>query len=208
MAQYLSELTTDFTSNVSIRGRQVWHSAISSPVGASFATVRVGAGSSDAPSIAFNSEASLGLYRSAASRLAVSYGQFVLPDGSSVQPGGTFASEVSLGFYRSAASVIRQSYGGLIGGDGSTILPAFGFASDASRGFYRSAASTIAITSGTTLNLRTGSVKVSWDTRANATGMSIGELAVVFQASGISLMFSSGASSYVLGQSTQSVAQA
>ena len=171
MAQYLSELTTDFTSNVSVRGRLVWHSAVSSPVGASFATVRVASGTALAPSVAFNSEASLGLYRSTASQLAVSYGQFIL-------------------------------------GDGGAITPSVAFASDVSRGIYRSAASTIAFTSGVTLNLRTGAVKVSWDTRANATGMSIGELAIVFQASGISLMFSSGASSYVLGQSTQSVAQA
>ena len=168
---YLSELTTDFTSNVSIRGRVAWHSAISSPLLASFGTVRVGSGSAILPSLAFNSEASLGLYRSTTSQIAVSYGQFIL-------------------------------------GDGAAITPSVAFASDVSRGIYRSAASTIAFTSGVTLNLRTGAVKVSWDTRANATGMGIGELAIVFLNSGISLVYSSGASSYVLGQSSQSAAQA
>lgn len=171
MATYLSNLTTDFTSNVSIRGRVIWHSAISSPLLASFGTLRVGAGDASMPSIAFNSEASLGFYRSAASQMAMSYGQFIL-------------------------------------GDGSSTHPSFGFASDQSRGLYRSAASTIAFTSGVTLNLRTGSVKVSWDTRANSNGLSIGEMCVVFRTSGISLVYSSGASEYVLGQSTQSAAQA
>ena len=171
MTRYLSDGTTDFTSAVSVRGQQLWHSAVSSPLLASFGTVRVGAGSAIMPSVAFNSEASLGLFRS-------------------------------------AASVLNQSYGGFIGGDGSTVLPAFGFASDASRGFYRSAASTIALTSGVTFDWRTGAVKWSWDTRPDASGMTTGELALVFLASGVSLVYSSGASSYVIGQSSQSAAQA
>ena len=168
---YLSDRTTDFTSNVSVRGRVTWHSAISSPLLASFGTVQVGAGSAIMPSVAFNSENSLGWYRSAASQMALSYGELVV-------------------------------------GVGSAILPSIGFASDVSRGFYRSAASTLALTSGLTFNWRTGAVKWSWDTRANASGMTTGELALVFLASGISLVFSSGASSYVIGQSTQSAAQA
>ena len=49
---------------------------------------------------------------------------------------------------------------------------------------------------------------MSVNTAANASSMTRGELRLVFLASGISLVYSSGASSYVIGQSTQSVAQA
>ena len=118
----------------------------------------------------------------------------------------SFNAPVVLTGLASFASV--RATGQIEGPAGSAILPSFTFTSDVSRGFYRSAASTIAITSGVTFNWRPGAVKWSWDTRANATGMSIGELAIVFQASGISLMYSSGVSSYVIGQSSQSVAQA
>ena len=45
-------------------------------------------------------------------------------------------------------------------------------------------------------------------TQANASGMTVGQLRVVFAASGISLMFSSGESSYIIASSTVSVAQA
>src|SRR3990167_1502531 len=108
---YLSELTTDYTSNVSIRGRVTWHSAISSPLLASFGTVRVGAGSAIMPSLAFNSEASLGLYRSGTSTIAMSYGQLRVDDGGALLPSVGFESETSLGLYRSVASAIALSYG-------------------------------------------------------------------------------------------------
>lgn len=68
-----------------------------------------------------------------------------------------------------------------------------------------SAATAVVLTS---LDLRTGPGVLSMATAANATGMTIGQLRVVFLASGISLVYSSGASSYVLGQSTQSAVQA
>src|SRR3990170_3867055 len=45
-------------------------------------------------------------------------------------------------------------------------------------------------------------------TAAAPTGLSIGELRVVFAASGISLVFSSGASYYIIGGSAASAAQA
>lgn len=48
----------------------------------------------------------------------------------------------------------------------------------------------------------------SVNTGANASSMTRGELRLVFQASGISLVYSSGASVYVVGQSSQSAAQA
>ena len=65
-----------------------------------------------------------------------------------------------------------------------------------------------AIFSGTTADFRTNSVILSMITSANASTMTTGQLRLVFLASGISLVYSSGASSYVIGQSTQSAAQA
>lgn len=64
------------------------------------------------------------------------------------------------------------------------------------------------VASANSLDLRTNSVVISMVTAANASGMTTGQLRLVFLASGISLVFSSGASSYVIGQSTQSAAQA
>lgn len=65
-----------------------------------------------------------------------------------------------------------------------------------------------AVASAGSLDLRTNTVVVSLDTRASASGMTTGELRIVFLSSGISLVYSSGRSSYVLGQSTQSALQA
>lgn len=166
-----SDGTTTFTSDVSFGGAVVTRSTISTPQLASFGTVRVGSGVAIMPSVAFNSETSLGWYRSGVSQMALSYGELVL-------------------------------------GDGSAILPSIGFTSDVSRGFYRSAASTIAITSGVTFNWFTGAVKWSWSTNANASGMTTGEIRIVHAASGFSLMYSSGATSYTLGASAVSAAQA
>ena len=58
------------------------------------------------------------------------------------------------------------------------------------------------------LDLRTNTVVISIDTRANASGMTTGQLRLVFQASGVSLMYSSGATSYTVGASAVSAAQA
>ena len=62
--------------------------------------------------------------------------------------------------------------------------------------------------SGTTADFRTNSVILSMATSANASTMTTGQLRLVFLASGISLVYSSGASTYVIGQSTQSTSQA
>lgn len=62
------------------------------------------AGTALAPSYAFLSEVSLGLYRSGTSNIAQSYGTFVTP-------GISIGSELSLGLYRSAASLLALSYG-------------------------------------------------------------------------------------------------
>ena len=64
------------------------------------------------------------------------------------------------------------------------------------------------IASSGSLDLRTNTVVISLDTRANASSMTIGQLRIVFAASGISLMYSSGATSYLIAGSTTSAVQA
>jgi len=90
---------------------------------------------------------------------------------------------------------------------GSAAAPTFAFTSEASLGVYRSGVSTIAPSYGT-LNLFTNAVRLSKNTVANPNGLNIGELAIVFAASGISLVYSSGASYYIIGGSASSAAQA
>lgn len=63
------------------------------------------------------------------------------------------------------------------------------------------------LASGLTLDLRTNTVVLSLDTRANASGMTTGQLRIVFQASGISLLYSSGATQYTIAGSAVSLAQ-
>ena len=48
---------------------------------------------------------------------------------------------------------------------------------------------------------------LSVDTQANASGMTVGQLRLVFAASGISLMYSSGESEYIVASSTVSADQ-
>lgn len=62
------------------------------------------------------------------------------------------------------------------------------------------------ILSGVTADFRTNSVKQSWVTLADVSTLTLGTLGLVFQASGISLIYSSGKSVYVVGQSSQSAA--
>ncbi len=57
-------------------------------------------------------------------------------------------------------------------------------------------------------DLRSGGAILSMATSANASGLTTGQLSLVFLASGISLVYSSGKSTYVIGQSAQSAAQA
>lgn len=64
------------------------------------------------PVLTFNSEASLGLFRSGVSTIRMSYGQFSADSGSKATPGIGF-SDTSLGFYKSGASTVALSYGGL-----------------------------------------------------------------------------------------------
>lgn len=62
--------------------------------------------------------------------------------------------------------------------------------------------------SGVTADFRTNAVKQSWVTLADVSTLTTGFLGLVFQASGISLIYSSGKSVYVVGQSAQSAAGA
>ena len=63
------------------------------------------------------------------------------------------------------------------------------------------------IASGLTLDLRTNLVVLSMDTRANASAMTTGQLRLIFAASGISLLYSSGATQYTIAGSSTSLAQ-
>jgi hypothetical protein len=65
-----------------------------------------------------------------------------------------------------------------------------------------------AVLSGKTVDLRTNVVRLSYATEADVSGLTTGMLGIVFQASGISLIYSSGKSVYVVGQSAQSAAGA
>ena len=61
--------------------------------------------------------------------------------------------------------------------------------------------------SGLTLDLRTNSVVISMVTVANSSTMTTGQLRLVFAASGMSLVYSSGATVYTVGASAVSAAQ-
>ena len=64
-----------------------------------------------------------------------------------------------------------------------------------------------AILSSGSLDLRTNTVVVSLDTRSRPNGLAAGQLRLTFQASGISLIYGSGTSYYVIGQSASSQTQ-
>jgi hypothetical protein len=64
------------------------------------------------------------------------------------------------------------------------------------------------VLSGKTVDLRTNVVRLSYATEADVSGLTLGTLGIVFQASGISLIYSSGKTVYVVGQSAQSAAGA
>ncbi len=174
------------------------------------------------PALGFTSEASLGLYRSAASIVAMTgIGQFSVADGTEALPSLGFESEASLGFYRSGASTIAMTgITQLLVADGSEAVPGLGFESEASLGFRRSAASVVLMENGELTiadgGLNVSSVITSTDgggdfgsiaTAANDTGMPDGAFRFVNTASGISLAYRSGGTTYYLGAgSTESEA--
>lgn len=108
----------------------------------------VGDGVALGPGLAFSSEVSLGLYRSAASSMGMSYGQFQLVAGTSLLPGLGFSSETSLGLYRSATSILALSYGQLGLPSGTAAAPSMAFAGDTDTGIYRVASNFLAIAAG------------------------------------------------------------
>jgi hypothetical protein len=57
------------------------------------------------------------------------------------------------------------------------------------------------------LDLRTNMAKLSMMTFGSASGMTAGELRIIFQASGVSLFYSSGATQYTIAGSATSAAQ-
>lgn len=149
------------------------------------------------------------------------------PNGSELAPSYAFSSDLSTGFYKSAPGIAAISAGGvrradfstagvnfytgpLFVADGTQTNPGYAFQGSGSDGMYLIGANRLGLTSGnkTWLEVNTSGVSASMLTVATASGMTIGQLKVVFAASGISLMYSSGKSSYVLGQSTQSALQA
>ena len=88
---------------------------------------------------------------------------------------------------------------------GSAVSPSVQIGSNLSRGFYAASATTIALVGG--FDLRTNTNIISMHTLANDSGRTIGELSLVFAASGMSLMFSSGKTSYTIAASAVSAAQ-
>lgn len=65
-----------------------------------------------------------------------------------------------------------------------------------------------ALISGVTADFRTNAVRQSWVTLADVSTLTTGHLGLVFAASGISLIYSSGKSVYIVGQSAASGAGA
>ncbi|KKK66305.1 hypothetical protein LCGC14_2965440 [marine sediment metagenome] len=145
----------------------------------------------------------------------------LLPNGTEADPAIGFSSEASLGFYRSGASTIAMTgITQLLVADGSEAVPGLGFESEASLGFRRSAASVVLMENGELTiadgGLNVSSVITSTDgggdfgsiaTAANDTGMPDGAFRFVNTASGISLAYRSGGTTYYLGAgSTESEA--
>ncbi|SRR5258705_5664725 len=89
---------------------------------------------------------------------------------------------------------------------GSAVSPGIQLGSNLSIGFYNISATTIGFLGG--IDFRTNSNILSMKTLANDSGRTIGELSLVFANSGMSLMYSSGKTTYTIGASAVSAAQA
>ena len=216
-----SEATLNARSDISTRGEL--HSQGDAVVGGTLtvtgvvtntAKVLLPSGTEADPALGFSSEASLGLYRSAASIVAMTgIGQFSVADGTEALPSLGFESEASLGFFRSAASTIAMTgITQLLVADGTEALPGLGFESEASLGFRRSAASVVLMENGE-LTIADGGLNLSScitstvangdflsiATFANITGMRADSFRVVQSASGVSLAYNSGSTTYYIG---------
>ena len=109
--------------------------------------------------------------------------------GTAISPAYTFESDRSLGWYRSAASTVALSYGTFSLPSGISVVGA---------AVIGSGASIAGIVSTNTLSMLTYGA---------ASGMTRNQLILVFNASGLSLAYSSGASMYFFGGSTISGVQ-
>ncbi len=139
-------LGAEVGSFISALGNMFSASTLSAP------EIVVGAGSAVAPAVRINSEESLGLFRSAASQLELSYGTFRAPLLAGAVSTNTLAAEAGseismLGNLLSASSFSAGD--AFIAPVGTAIAPAVRFASEQSLGFYRSAASELATSYGT-----------------------------------------------------------
>lgn len=126
------------------------------------------------------------------------------PAGTALAPAYAFSSSVSDGFWSPGAGILSATLAG---------VQAMRWSSSGVTSASTVSAVALAVSNGAFLqaqvaDFRTNLVVISLDTRANASGQTTGELRIVFQASGISLMYSSGKSSYMIAGSAQSVLQA
>jgi hypothetical protein len=161
-------------------------------------------GAVGAPAYAFSGQPATGIWRSGNGLIAFSSNGFLA---------GTVAG--------AGGSRGRLMMGGTVA-YGTLTSPTYSYDIDSTTGFYMpEAAIQAAVISGVTkgswsvsgysavgtMDLRSNTAILSLDTRANDSGMTTGQFRLVFQASGISLMYSSGKSVYVVAQSSQSGAQ-
>lgn len=131
-----------------------------------------GSGSAAGPAFRFGSEQSLGLYRSAASQLGLSYGQLVVPQGSQIQPPYAWTSENSLGLYRSGSSTIAQSWGTFNLATNSVRLSVrtTGTSLNSTNVVANELAFFVGGASGCSIGLRSGSTIYWWDSSASTKG--------------------------------------
>ena len=125
--------------------------------------------------------------------------------GYAVQPAYSFSDD-SLGFYQSATSTVALSYGTLS-------LPGTLSVASISLSGVAAVASTLTVggiatfSSGVSINGVLSVNTLSMATYGAASGMTTGQVVLIFNASGLSLAYSSGKSMYFFGGSTVSAVQ-
>lgn len=166
-------------------------------------------GTALAPAYGFSSDLSVGLFRIGADRIGfttagvnrweINAAGHFLPIANNVYDIGTGGL---------APRNVRAA-GTFLGGNGAIGAPIYSFINNITTGLFLPAAgSFIAVASGVTVyEASTSGLSFSMTTAASASGMTLRQVWIALQASGISLMYSSGATSYVLGQSSQSAVQ-
>lgn len=138
--------------------------------------IRIPGGTVQIPAIRFSSEDSLGFFRSGASRVGISFGQFTIPDGSGTTPSLGLSSATSIGFYSSGVRTIAQSTG------------TFNLATNAVR-----------------LSMRTLAASSVTASAAN-TNVAVNEVVfTIGGASGASLIISSGGTAYIFNSAASAI---